>query len=323
MIHFNGRQLIFQFAFAVCSLTGIVPAASADDDMLLQAVHQVLDAQTGEEIEEAYDAVFDLADDDALEELRLHENDGVALMAEWERITRTMSHVAWPDENSQVDGLRLRYKRGDLNRLLGMIEGRLRCRTPEWWESSFLSMRTMFDSRDLYTRYGRTGPRYVRHEEHGLWLNDRVDATLDGDTWQLSIDDGEIVRQFPAALLEEPLDRNDCAFTVSLRDWDDDSPVDPASPFFVLVHSSGGGDVDHAILYQISESGEIEWQRPLLCHAHFFARSGQPACLQEFQIVVDERNDRVHVFGVDLSMLQLHSFSLNDGTPVCSFNTAW
>lgn len=289
----------------------------ADRDLLVQAV---LNASTGEELSQAYQALFVECDDDAIKELTFHDDDGLALVAQWEQVTRTLDYVEWPDENDPVDGLMLRYRRTDLQRLLGTLEGRLRYPIPDWWEAEFLSMRTTFGPRSLALRYRRSDPVYAFDEGLRLWINREYAVAVDDDSASIALYDETFA--IPRDLISVSSNDNQ-ALTVAVIGSSREEQIGEQHGLFLLRHSPIPFDFDDAALYRISPQGEIVWQQPIRCQSGFVGGSGPAWCVQRFEIAIDEQHDRVHLFGIDISSLQLHSFAASNGIPVLSFNTQW
>ncbi len=126
----------------------------------------------------------------------------------------------------------------------------------------------------------------------------------------------------PQALAQVRSDERQ-ALTVAVIGSSQEERVGEQRGLILLRHSPRPFDYDGAALYRISPQGEIVWQQPIRCQSGFAAGSGPAWCAQRFEIVIDERHDRVHLFGIDISSLQLHSFAVSNGMPVLSFNTQW
>src|SRR5437867_3623978 len=132
----RGRKLLpcACIVFARAATSSINDACQRDADSLRCQVRtyarELTHASSPIDAYTASRALFAIATDQELAELRKRSDDGIALRAAWEAFRRTLP-ISDQEDTPNLDERRL-------HRFLGFTEARLRVSAPEWWEHAVL-----------------------------------------------------------------------------------------------------------------------------------------------------------------------------------------
>jgi hypothetical protein len=111
-------------------VTGYALFGPGESSVFTELVENVKRAKSPYELGMVYDDFFESVEDDQLASLRGHDDDGIALRANWEMVRRSIPRKV-PAEGVIPDNDRLQ-------RFAGVLEGRLRTTLPGWWERTLL-----------------------------------------------------------------------------------------------------------------------------------------------------------------------------------------
>jgi hypothetical protein len=127
---FIWRESMVSNAFLILASLTLIAKDLATSDDIDARVQRVLSAKTSSENLESYKALFGNVTLSQIPRLKHQPNVSIGIRAAWEEFMRN----SWFKGNADPQRVR-----DNLNYFVGFIEGRLNCRTPEWWKATLLS----------------------------------------------------------------------------------------------------------------------------------------------------------------------------------------
>jgi hypothetical protein len=281
-------------------------------DIDKDVVAPIVAAEVPAAIMTAKRALLRNATDSQLLQLGRNAHPAVALHAEWARTIRAMKLKPTRKTEKMPCWLAQRF--------LGFVEGRLRIRTPEWWQETLLSALVS------------TSGEMVSYEVPD-WLHAyrRTGVELGGSGLQLETESGEVTTKDGWELLAPPdtkLRREGTTLVATVHGRTVTVPID-------VVQDAGGADrlyfvPDGQRCYLAVHSGGFEFS--MVCidqssHALLWKTKVWSAHCQSLRGLVGERlsliiaDDQVVVLGAESCAMFIEAFDKNTGKNRFRFST--
>lgn len=269
------------------------------------------------------DARFDLkfwerANDGELRALRGAVSDRVALKAGWELVRRAVKSDGLPESVTRFP--RFTIDRAELERFVGLLEGRLRIALPVWWENGLLDAVPQGNSRITTmcrTFYGDAAPYHLTELDvpipddlrphlvdpdlpaltTSIFVPDVMSLELDGERVRVTIDG----RSFPISL--KLLEENSFYSMIALVEGD-------------RVYLSFNGWSESELYCLNADTGRIIW-RTQRCRRFGVFLEGQSTHFAELFLT----EGRLFAFGDDGGLAYVDVFSKDSGDLELSFQT--
>jgi hypothetical protein len=264
--------------------------------LIEKKIQEVLHADDAWRAHPKYRALFKMAGIEGLQALRLHRKESIALQAAWEEVALTV-----PEKEPKRT---VRPDRHKLDWFLGFLEGRARVQIPHWWAEALLDVRA--NRRDnIYALM----PKEADYHEAGL---DNAHAPCDTALKRVA---GKVVLKIgkdSLAIPEDLLDKSDCGKVSS-----NVSALFGPRRCYLAVHEDGGFPYQLACLDR--ESGKVIWKAGVWGPRWGLTAEG----IHYMRVAVTEQDNRVVLFGLGTTGLQVEAFRAENGRHLFRFATSY
>jgi hypothetical protein len=261
-------------------------------DPMQSVIDQIVRSTDVEEVQKSYKLLFRDAKADLIRALKNHANDGLALRAAWEDVRLTVP-VEEP-KHAVRPGAR------QLQRFLGVVEGRLKITLPSWWEAVV---------RDCQANHRSN--IYFEERKEFVWDNINVGLRAPAGTSLVKSDDKVVIKvgnqscSVPFRIIDASRKRGHNCISALITD----------DKCFLETHYLCCAQ--YKVLCLDRKDGTLVWEAPVWSNPRGHGYSG--ISYHWVQLVRDRNN--LFVFGVGPNELYVEGFDTGSGKNLFRFNT--
>jgi hypothetical protein len=292
--------------FAAILATLAATFACGDEVAGFDPVKEIAAADSPPKLNRVYSRLFLKADWKAIDELKRHDHDGIALQAAWEEVRRSI-----PLEEPKRNGKKVpRLDAKKVQRFVGFVEGRLKVLPPPWWEDLLARARAERSIKGGELLTADTQRYAYLYQENPVGPKERSTVMA---PFEVGIGDYQSGKSLVVSLNNKSL-----KVPVENLPWGVNAWPIGKNRYVAALYSAMSPY--HKIICIDAEDQSVIWKSRVW--GEFSNKSRQGVALPH---LVDARlsGDRLLIFGVTGDVIYLEGFSVSEGKNLFRFSSTY